>query len=122
VPESRSHENQSAAEVLLVGDAEHLRRLHRWPVAAEVAPNVVIVRADLSELPEIAQHARVALGRRPDGSTDVIGDEGVLDELDEGARLFVTAWRERPLSKPDRPGEGLSWDAPGFEPPGPPRR
>ena len=51
-----------------------------------------------------------------------LGDESVLDELDEGAQLFVRAWRERPLSKPDRRGEGLSWDAPGFEPPDRPAR
>ncbi len=52
----------------------------------------------------------------------MVGDVRVLDELDEGARLFVRAWQERPLSKSDRRGEGLSWDAPGFEPPGPPDR
>jgi hypothetical protein len=45
------------------------------------------------------------------------GDEHVLDELDAGSQLFVQAWRERPLDKPHRPGEGQSWGATGFEPP-----
>jgi hypothetical protein len=41
---------------------------------------------------------------------------GVRDELDDGERLFVDAWRERARTK-QRTGEGASWDAPGFEAP-----
>jgi len=88
----------------------------------QVEPDVLVLRADLDDLEEIAQHARLAIGRLSDGGTKVLGDESVLDELDEGAQLFVRAWRERPLSKPDRRGEGLPWDAPGFEPPDRPAR
>jgi hypothetical protein len=110
------------SEVLLVGAGQQVAELRRWPVAAQVEPDVMVVRADLDDLEAIAPHARLAMGRLPDGSTRMVGDVGVLDELDEGARLFVRAWQERPLSKTDRRGEGLSWDAPGFEPPGPPDR
>ncbi len=95
----------------------HAAALDRWPVVARVDPDVMVVRADLAELPEIGRHAKLAIGRSPDGSARVLGDERVIEELDEGARLFVAAWRERPLSKADRLGEGMSWDSPGYEAP-----
>ena len=44
---------------------------------------------------------------------------GPLDDLDAGEQLFAQAWAERraePKTGPRR-GEGLAWDAPGFEPP-----
>jgi hypothetical protein len=107
-------------EVLLVGAPDLRARHSRWTVAAEVPPDVVVVRADPADLPEIAKTGRLAIMRLEDGSTRMLGDEDALDELDEGARLFVSAWRARPLEKPDRPGEGLPWDSPGFEAPGPP--
>jgi len=103
-------------EVLVVGYQPEGGR-ERWPVVARVAPHVVVLRADPEELGEIARHARLAMARSPDGSVDVRGEQGALDELDEGARLYVRAWRERPAAKPDRPGEGLAWDHPGFQPP-----
>ncbi|HWN73464.1 MAG TPA: hypothetical protein VNN15_06630 [Solirubrobacterales bacterium] len=40
-------------------------------------------------------------------------------ELTEEERLWIDAWGLRTEQK-QRPGEGLSWDAPGFEPPDPP--
>jgi hypothetical protein len=48
----------------------------------------------------------------------------VLATLDVGERIFVDAWLERVEAarcggRP-RPGDGLSWDAPGYEPPDPP--
>ena len=45
-----------------------------------------------------------------------------LEGLDEGESLFVAAWLSRIKEGPSkqRPGEGLSWDAPGFVPPDPP--
>jgi hypothetical protein len=47
----------------------------------------------------------------------------VMSSLDEGETLFTNAWlsRQQEVPKPRR-GEGLSWDAPGYEPPDPPRR
>ena len=47
-----------------------------------------------------------------------IPDE-ILSSLDQRESIFVEAWRLRlqvPAKK--RTGEGLDWDAPGFEPPG----
>jgi hypothetical protein len=107
----------SSGEVLVAGGRLGAAELDRWPVIARVDPDIVVVRADLAEVPEIARHAKLAIGRSPDGSTRVLGDERVLEELQEGSRLFVEAWQKRPLAKPDRLGEGLSWDSPGFEAP-----
>jgi hypothetical protein len=39
----------------------------------------------------------------------------VLDDLAPAERDFVAAWRTRAAKR--RPGDGLSWDAPGFAPP-----
>jgi hypothetical protein len=40
-------------------------------------------------------------------------------DLTPSERMFVSAWKARQQPK-TRPGEGLSWDAPGFLPPDPP--
>jgi hypothetical protein len=109
-------------EVLLVGGGAAVAATGRWRVISRVDPDVVVLLADAHDVPELARHARFAISRSPDGETQVFGDERAIEELDEGARLFVKAWRERVPSKPHRPGEGLPWDAPGFEPPGPPSR
>ena len=106
-------------EVLLVGGVA-AAPIGRWDVVARAGPDVVVLRGDLDDLPDLIRGARFSMSRSLDGKTQVLGDERALDDLDAGAQLVVSAWRGRPLSKPDRPGEGLSWDAPGFEPPGPP--
>ena len=67
------------------------------------------------------------------GSTDVAALPGVvamsegdvapeiLEGLDETEALFVQAWsRRKGKPKTQRRGEGLDWDAGGFEPPDPP--
>jgi hypothetical protein len=43
--------------------------------------------------------------------------ETMLQQLNPTERLFAEAWTESRRPKPDRVGEGLSWDAEGFEPP-----
>src|SRR5262249_24239376 len=103
-------------EVLVVGYGSE-GEPSRWPVVARVSPYVAVLRASPEELAEIARHVRLAMARLPNGDVAVLGNRGGLDELDEGARLYVRAWRERSLDKPDRPGEGLAWDHPGFQPP-----
>ena len=72
---------------------------------------------------------RISLAVVPDGARETLASrphvlsiydedvpDAVRDELDEGERMFVDAWRERARPK-QRKGEGLSWDAPGFEAP-----
>lgn len=45
--------------------------------------------------------------------------DGILSSLDRRESIFVAAWRLRlQESVKKRTGEGLDWDAPGFEPPG----
>src|SRR5680860_1168051 len=112
-------------EVLIVGvrdteDEAGRAELAGWPVLARASDDVVVLRAGAGDLDAIASRARLALHRLPDGSMEVRGDERALDALDDGARLFVEGWRARPVSKPDRPGEGLPWDAPGYRAPCPP--
>jgi hypothetical protein len=108
-------------EVLAVGFREE-GESSRWAVVSRVPPDVVVIRTEEPEdVSRIAGRARLAMARLPSGDIQVMGDEGALDDLDEGARLFVRSWRERPLQKPDRPGDGLSWDHPGFQPPDRPR-
>jgi hypothetical protein len=43
--------------------------------------------------------------------------DDVVDDLDESERLFVDGWALRRRGKPERPGEGLDWDAEGRQPP-----
>lgn len=101
-------------EILVIG-GEHV--VERWPVVSIMDPDIVVVRAPMVDLPAIARAARLVMVRRPDGEILVTGDESALEELSEGARLFVSAWRERRTDKPGRVGEGQPWDAAGFEPP-----
>ena len=64
----------------------------------------------------------------PHAGTRIARIQGVLHVLDDPARklpadltpaerIFAAAWQARQQPK-TRPGEGLPWDAPGFEPPG----
>jgi len=66
----------------------------------------------------------------PDARTRIARVQGVLQVLDDPARklpadltpaerIFAAAWQARQQPK-TRTGEGLPWDAPGFEPPGRP--
>lgn len=49
--------------------------------------------------------------------------DSVPDALSEGERLFADAWRTRHQSQDKlRIGDGLPWDAEGFEPPDRPKR
>lgn len=105
-----------ADEVLVVGYSPG-DEPSPWPVLAQVPPLVTILRASIEDVPVIATRARLTIGRRSIGVTEQVGDERVLDELDDGARLYVSAWLESPALKASRPGDGLAWDAPGFEPP-----
>jgi hypothetical protein len=109
-----------ASDEILVIDFNPDVDAQRWPVMASSPPRVTVLQAPRNDLESIARVSRLAIARDDDGAVVEQGDPGVLDELDAGARLFVDAWRSRPLDKPDRLGEGLPWDAEGFQPPDPP--
>lgn len=102
-------------EILVVGGEAMVAQ--RWRLLSAVEPDVVVVRAPVEDLPEIVRAARFVLARRSDGEIQAIGDESSLGDLPEGTRLFVSAWREQRINKPDRVGEEQPWDAAGFEPP-----
>jgi hypothetical protein len=106
----------TSGEILVVDHVPD-REGSAWPVVASVPPRVAVLRAGADELATIASSARLAMARTDDDRIQVVGDETALDELDDGARLFVEAWRSQAPAKSHRPGDGLPWDAPGFEPP-----
>ena len=58
------------------------------------------------------------LERSPDISAVYAEDvpEEALEQFDQVSRAFATGWNERRRPKVRR-GEGLPWDAPGFDPP-----
>jgi hypothetical protein len=87
------------------------------PVVALAPPRVAVLRVDEEDVEAIGSVSRLAMARRPAGEIAIVGDESALAELDAGARLFVEGWRSKVIDKPDRLGEGLSWDHPGFQPP-----
>ncbi len=74
--------------------------------------------ADRIALAVVPAGVRDTLTSRPDVLN--IYDEdvptAVTDDLDEIERVFVNAWRERGRVK-RRIGDGLRWDAPGFDAP-----
>ena len=92
-----------------------------WPdrprVVASAPPRVVVLRTEPGSATDVVAHGRLVIVRNADGSNEEHGGADVVAELDDGARLFVEAWRQSPAAKSARPGEGLSWDSPGFEPP-----
>jgi hypothetical protein len=82
----------------------------RVEVRQQLPPGLAIVAAGEAELRALEQSPEV----RAVHTADVPAD--VLARLDEPARSFAAAWNERRRPK-DRPGQGASWDAPGFDPP-----
>lgn len=56
----------------------------------------------------------------PDGFRAVGPQDPIPPDLSEGERLFAAAWQQSKLPK-SRDAEGLSWDAPGFQPPDDPK-
>ncbi|HEX9437452.1 MAG TPA: hypothetical protein VGA16_09890 [Candidatus Limnocylindria bacterium] len=91
-----------------------IRERHR--VLQQASPRVVLIGAG----PADAEHVSALPGVKAVTS----GDLPSLEGLDDGEALFVRAWvaRTKELPSKRRRGGGLSWDAPGSEPPDPRRR
>lgn len=72
----------------------------------------------------VVQGSRAALDAFLDTAELISIDESMLGrvaDLQAGERLFVKAWsRNRETPVVSRPGDGLLWDATGFDPPDPP--
>jgi len=82
-------------------------------VTQVLAPRLALIRADRNILTAAARIEGV-LEIREDSLPEHLPD------FTPAERLFISAWETRRPKA--RPGEGLSWDAPGFLPPDPPRR
>ncbi len=100
--------------LVLVDDAgRYAATVEQWRRSATVT-QLLPPRLALVVLPPGAAPEQVfGVGTRWFGG-DV--PEVVLRELSEAELLFVAAWRQRRRPK-IRPGDGLPWDAPGYQPP-----
>jgi hypothetical protein len=83
---------------------EHVAIVHRASPRLFVVRVDPAVRAQLVELPGVV------------AATDEAFSAGVAEQLDEAEALFAAAFAARGTPK-QRAGNGLEWDAPGFEPP-----
>ena len=93
------------AEEVLSGAAGLVKVTQRLP------PRLAIVEGDADGVAALRNIHGVV------GVFDGPVPETVLGELNPTERLFADAWVSSRRSKPDRRGEGLPWDAEGFEPP-----
>jgi hypothetical protein len=110
-------EEQRDALVVLESDraARALAELRSVAQVTQVlAPRLALIRSDREVLARAARIDGVAAVH-----DQVLGE--LPADLTDSERTFVAAWQARRAPKTRR-GEGLSWDAPGFEPPDPPRR
>lgn len=105
--------------VILSGERteEALKQLSaKYNVQQVASPRVLVVEGTQNEL--------AGLRAVPGVLAATAGElpPTVLEGLDQSETLFVAAWLSRTKEGPSkqRPGEGLSWDAPGFVPPDPP--
>ena len=102
--------------VVLSDAADAMERLSsRYAISQVASPRVVVVRRPQSEPDAVLQSRPEVLA---------VGEvaPSVAAGLTETEALFVAAWaqRTREAGTKQRPGDGLSWDHPGFEPPDPP--
>jgi hypothetical protein len=79
-------------------------------ILQRLPPRLAIVVAD--------EEGIRAMERNPEISAVFAEDvpPEALEQFDQVTRVFAAGWNERRRPK-ERPGEGLSWDAPGFEAP-----
>ncbi len=87
-----------------------------FTVVAALPPRLLVVQIAENELAAL-QHL--------DGVEAAIDDPSGLNitpPLSEAERLFAAGWAARGDKSGPRAGAGKAWDAPGFIPPGGPRR
>ena len=113
VPVGEGH----SGELLVILDpasaAGTLRRLRQsYRVTQVGSPRVLVLQISPGEPPISPSTSGVI------ASTAGTLPNWILKELDEGEVAFVRAWERRMAgANKERVGEGLSWDATGFEPP-----
>lgn len=112
---------QDAAEYLVLLDesepATSLAGLRQQGAVTQVAsPRLVVFTADRTHAAGIESYPGVVGAFKGSLPADVI------ESLDDSEAIFAAAWalRHAGTSPKQRYGEGMSWDAPGFQPPDPP--
>ncbi len=104
-------------EFLVILDPDQGRDLFQrissqYKIAQSLPPRVLIPLLDAREAREIAALPGVT------SVCEAAVPPHVMETLTDGESLFASAWAERHQAAPKkRVGEGLAWDAPGFEPP-----
>jgi hypothetical protein len=111
--------SQSKQVLVLLPEAsasEYVGRLQSaYRVLTMLRPRIVVVDVDEPALTALRATPGVA------GVYEQKVPAEVLAGLTTEERLFVEGWIQQQASKDkSRSGDGLSWDAPGFKPPGPP--
>jgi hypothetical protein len=87
----------------------------RFRIVQEISPYVVEVSDSANSINRFAKQAQDGVWL---ASNLAQQDPAVVDkELTPMEHLFVDAWRQRRPTTKKRIGDGLPWDAPGFEPP-----
>lgn len=98
------------------GEEIYQRLRSRYEVAQSLPPHIVIQRLDADEIKRVETSPGVQAVCEGSPPADV------LETLSPSEVLFVTAWVERQRSAhKKRRGEGLAWDAPGYQPPDAPQ-
>lgn len=105
-----------STEILVVGDDGGTGEV-RWPVVARVPPWITVFRANAESLRELSGGGRLAIARSPRGEITSMGDDAIVHRLDEGALLFIEAWKSGLTRKSPRRGDGRNWGDPEFRPP-----
>jgi hypothetical protein len=111
--------SQSRPVLVLLPEASASEQVGRLQSAYRV---LTLMRPRLAVV-EVDEQALTALRKTPDvvGVYEQNVPPDVLAGLRPEERLFVEGWILQQASKDkSRSGDGLSWDAPGFQPPGPP--
>jgi hypothetical protein len=111
------HMNDEALVILSTGaDPEASKSIGAHARVTQIGSNrVLVVAGDPMNLQQISQVP---------GVTSVVGASDAIPEslgLNEQERLFVKGWQLSKQPKTRR-GEGLPWDAPGFDAPASPKK
>ena len=79
-------------------------------IVSRMPPSIAVIKGSDESLAAVATRPGVAHSLERGEAPTALGG------LSEAARLFVRGWLAEPAPEP-RPGDGLSWDAPGYSPP-----
>jgi hypothetical protein len=82
-----------------------------WSLAQTLPPRIAVVRLTPDEIRARGDRPGVHVLEGPDDTA------AIVPPLDDRERLFVAAWFQSRQPKARRPGDKLSWDTPGFDPP-----